>query len=724
MSNTTSANNMAVGNALSVAGVTTLNGPITSSSSGTFGGGLSTTTLNLTNNLNQTSGSISSGSGGITSNGNLAVEGTSVFSSNITSNANIVMNGNIICNSTNISPSELACLDGSTQNVNTAVVALQNKTQYLTLSGITNTFGGHVIVDGNLSCLGNATVSGLNAQNTTTALLTVTGSTNFQAVSSTNLSASGTLNVTGLSTLGPINAQNITTTGSMIFGSSGLSGTGNASLSGDLNCKDVYTGVITASSMTTNLLQCGLSGDVFNIRFYNLNNLTSANTIGNRWDGSGFYLMHSSSLTGTYDEVAYCWNPSISLFTVYTALTSDGLLTANSGITSLNLITGNNGLSITSGSTTLQDVNATTISTPSLQTYGNSLSITYAPYSTTASNGLAYTYLIGPHFSNNLISFSCPMSIHLSGPPSSSVLTWTFNSCTCTLNKNGVFYAFVPVTFNNNFIGVKQQGNQNVGSTFTLDAYITNINGSFSIGDYSTTDTYTLLFTFSLSQTGTISSCFPIVNTTITGFQKTGNINTFGSSGAGTGYTATNTSQSYFNTGIQKGSVQVNDFISNGSITCYNSINTPVLNIGGSNVATTIAGLNTSINSINSSITNLNNLTTAGQCLYDSGYFAISKGQTFPFIHNCGFTPDNLPRISIWFRTADTSGSDLFGVVDITSQGINWNNSDGYGVYHVSGNELFITAGNSTVAHFYVGTGGAGPQSYSSGYYRFKLFAF
>ncbi len=129
MSNTTSSNNLIISGTCAISGVTTLSSPLTSSSSAVIGAGLSTTTLQLSNNLSQSSGSITSGSGGVNCNGNLNVLGTTTLESDTTfdgqitatdlliANGNIQLNSNIIANTKTITPTELSMLDGIDINV-------------------------------------------------------------------------------------------------------------------------------------------------------------------------------------------------------------------------------------------------------------------------------------------------------------------------------------------------------------------------------------------------------------------------------------------------------------------------------------------------------------------------------------------------------------------------------------------------------------------------------
>lgn len=70
---------------------------------------------------------------------NFVVSGNETVNGTITANGNINMNANIIANTATISPTELSYLDGGTQNINTAVTALQQKTTTLSYNGFTIT---------------------------------------------------------------------------------------------------------------------------------------------------------------------------------------------------------------------------------------------------------------------------------------------------------------------------------------------------------------------------------------------------------------------------------------------------------------------------------------------------------------------------------------------------------------------------------------------------------
>ena len=80
----------------------------------------------------------------------------------------------------------------------------------------------------------------------------VTGTATINDLIVTGDTSLNTLNVSGDTSLSTLNVDTVYCGGAVIFGDGGLSGSGDASWAGNLNCANVYTGVITGSNITVN----------------------------------------------------------------------------------------------------------------------------------------------------------------------------------------------------------------------------------------------------------------------------------------------------------------------------------------------------------------------------------------------------------------------------------------------------------------------------------------
>ena len=144
-----------------------------------------------------------------------------------------------------------------------------------TFSGLISGSNGLTISSGNSSLLAltsttlNATTGTFSSNLTANSdlRLTASGSTSFIDLCSLNATSDVRLQVTGGSSSssytgslniyagpctfsGTITASAITSNSTIVFGSAGLSGSGSASWTGNLNCANVYTGIVSGSTGT------------------------------------------------------------------------------------------------------------------------------------------------------------------------------------------------------------------------------------------------------------------------------------------------------------------------------------------------------------------------------------------------------------------------------------------------------------------------------------------
>ena len=145
-----------------VAGTTTLSGALISGST-LNAQGITSTTLNLTNNLIQTIGNIATGSLGLSCNGNCIVSGNAVINSNCSVLGNLILTGNllltknIIANGTTILSTELGFLSGVTSSIQTQINSMGIATttnQNYSASNNTTSFNANVAITGNAT-IGN-----------------------------------------------------------------------------------------------------------------------------------------------------------------------------------------------------------------------------------------------------------------------------------------------------------------------------------------------------------------------------------------------------------------------------------------------------------------------------------------------------------------------------------------------------------------------------------------
>ena len=131
--------NITASGTLVVGGTSTLTGALTSGST-LNAQGITSTTLNLTNNLVQSgTGNLASGTGGISCNANLVVSGNTIINSNCNVLGNINLTRDLVAGSITITNSQLGFLSGATSNVQTQ---LNTFTTVPTLLGQTNAWTG------------------------------------------------------------------------------------------------------------------------------------------------------------------------------------------------------------------------------------------------------------------------------------------------------------------------------------------------------------------------------------------------------------------------------------------------------------------------------------------------------------------------------------------------------------------------------------------------------
>lgn len=345
-------NNATVGGTLNVTGASTMS-TLSSGSVTATSGGVSTTTLNATGQIN--------GTGGLQIVGNSAL--STVSTSDLTSTTHTatslyVKAGTVLNNASSA---------GSYQSFNN-ITAGQNYTEFVNNRGggapvggfrfYTNTIagtptllftinsdgsgtfaGGVSTAAGNFTTLtvtGNSTLAG-----TTATTLSTSGAATFSSATITNNAAvGGTLAVTGTSTFAGANATTLTTSGAATLNSAAV--TTNATVGGTL----AVTGTSTlAGASATTLSTSGAA------------TLNSATVTNNATVGGTLAVAGTSTLAATNA----------------TTLTSSGVATLNSAAVTNNATVGGT-LGVT-GTTTLAGATATTLSTSGAATL-NSASVT------------------------------------------------------------------------------------------------------------------------------------------------------------------------------------------------------------------------------------------------------------------------------------------------------------------------------------------------------------
>ena len=129
--------NATISGTLVVGGTSTLTGALTSGST-LNAQGITSTTLNLTNNLVQTgTGNLASGTGGISCNANLVVSGNTIINSNCNVLGNINLTRDLVAGSITITNTQLGYVSGATSNIQTQIT-----NTIPTLLGQTNAWTG------------------------------------------------------------------------------------------------------------------------------------------------------------------------------------------------------------------------------------------------------------------------------------------------------------------------------------------------------------------------------------------------------------------------------------------------------------------------------------------------------------------------------------------------------------------------------------------------------
>ena len=160
-----------------VGGTTTLTGALTSGSS-LNAQGITSTTLNLTNNLVQSgTGNLASGTGGISCNGNLVVSGNTIINSNCNVLGNINLSRDLVAGATTITNTSLGFISGLTSNAQTQITGI-----IPTLLGQTNAW------------------TGLNTYNTNIPTTTISATTANQLCNKTYVDTADTTSITNLKT--------------------------------------------------------------------------------------------------------------------------------------------------------------------------------------------------------------------------------------------------------------------------------------------------------------------------------------------------------------------------------------------------------------------------------------------------------------------------------------------------------------------------------------------
>ena len=113
--------NATISGTLVVGGTSTLTGALTSGST-LNAQGITSTTLNLTNNLVQSgTGNLASGTGGISCNANLVVSGNTIINSNCNVLGNINLTRDLVAGSITITNTQLGYVSGATSNIQTQI---------------------------------------------------------------------------------------------------------------------------------------------------------------------------------------------------------------------------------------------------------------------------------------------------------------------------------------------------------------------------------------------------------------------------------------------------------------------------------------------------------------------------------------------------------------------------------------------------------------------------
>ena len=113
--------NATISGTLVVGGTSTLTGALTSGST-LNAQGITSTTLNLTNNLVQSgTGNLASGTGGIRCNANLVVSGNTIINSNCNVLGNINLTRDLVAGSITITNTQLGYASGATSNIQTQI---------------------------------------------------------------------------------------------------------------------------------------------------------------------------------------------------------------------------------------------------------------------------------------------------------------------------------------------------------------------------------------------------------------------------------------------------------------------------------------------------------------------------------------------------------------------------------------------------------------------------
>ena len=161
--------NATISGTLVVGGTSTLTGALTSGST-LNAQGITSTTLNLTNNLVQSgTGNLASGTGGISCNANLVVSGNTIINSNCNILGNINLTRDLVAGATTITNTQLGFISGLTSNAQTQISAI-----IPTLIGQTNAW------------------TGLNTYNTTIPTTTISATTANQLCNKTYTDATAT----------------------------------------------------------------------------------------------------------------------------------------------------------------------------------------------------------------------------------------------------------------------------------------------------------------------------------------------------------------------------------------------------------------------------------------------------------------------------------------------------------------------------------------------------
>ena len=238
--------NATISGTLVVGGTSTLTGALTSGST-LNAQGITSTTLNLTNNLVQTgTGNLASGTGGISCNANLVVSGNTIINSNCNVLGNINLSRDLVAGATTITNTQLGFISGLTSNAQTQITAviptLLAQTNAWTALNTYNTVIPTTTISAttaNQFCnktytdtADTTTITNLRAgANTWTGINTYNTSVNvFNVLPTSSVNATTTQQLTNKSTVDSL----ITTNNTLLFGSNN-SWNGTTTFGGSVN---------------------------------------------------------------------------------------------------------------------------------------------------------------------------------------------------------------------------------------------------------------------------------------------------------------------------------------------------------------------------------------------------------------------------------------------------------------------------------------------------------